>query len=208
MKKKPIIDATGEELFTFATLILNLEGPPRDRPGLLAAIINAGHDQDWIVVSGEEEDALQLGGSDEAVQVVSQYGNVGDPPAKMPPTGFPYWTRPEKGKPECPMVVLRILPTDRPGGNEPAHPIINNSPPLVIQRNKLVEIPHDFYLVLRQAGGTKYLPGEKPNDPLIAIDYFEYPMVDVILPDPRKVRAWGEWSGAQELGAPRAAEAA
>lgn len=206
MKKIAITEASVDELFTFATLILNLEGPPRDRPGLLAAIINAGHDQEWIVVSGEEESPLEL--SNEAPRALSQYEQVGETAAKMPSTGFPYWTRREKGKPECPMVELRILPTDRPGGNEPAHPVINNSPPLVIQRNKLVEIPYDFYLVLRQAGGTKYVPGEKPNDPLIPIDYFEYPMVDVKLPDAAKVKAWSDWSSQQELGAPRAAVAA
>jgi hypothetical protein len=122
---------------------------------------------------------------------------VGEPITEMPTSGFGYWRN-------SPMVVCKIMSTDRPGGNEPAHPSINGSPHLVVQRNVLVRIPYDFYLVIKQAGGTKLVPGAKAEDPLIAQHYLEYPMSDVQLPPQAEIDAWRAKTEGDELGKPKA----
>jgi hypothetical protein len=189
MKKIPISEASDEQIAWFAKNVQQIADVPAKRGPLLAALVQSGYDDDFILVEGDD----QTDDNQDIVQLQQPSPKV----AKMPAAGFGYW----RGSP---MVTLKVLPTDRPGGNEPAHPSINGSPCLVIQRNVLVEIPYDFYLVLKQAGGTKMLPGEKPTDPLIEVDYYEYPMVDVTLPSPAEIAAWQKKTGSNELGKPKA----
>lgn len=194
MKNVPIADASTGELRDFAKNILQLDSVPSDRAGIIAAMIEGGHTGESISVAGEAEPETQA---------LSQFGSTGEVPLKIG-RGFSLWTQKAEGKPKCPMVVCRVLSTDRPGGNDPAAPQIIPYPPLIIPRGKLVEIPHDHYEVLKQAGGTKFSAGATVNDDLIATDFYEYPLTDVQLPPPAEIAAWNAWCGANnELGAPK-----
>lgn len=193
MKKIPISEASDAQIEWFAKNVQQLADVPKARGAMLAALIQSGHDDDFVLVEGSDEEP-----SEEAFSPMTQTAPVGEVATPMPKSGFGAWRN-------SPMVTLRLLPTDRPGGNEPAHPSINGSPPLVIQRNKLVSIPYDFYLDLRQAGGTRVLPGEKATDDLVHVDYYEYPMADVTLPSAAEIAAWQEKTGKIELGRPVAA---
>jgi hypothetical protein len=199
MKKIPITEATDQQLKAFAS-DQQIENVPNARGGILAALTEAGWTGDYIFADGDEGPAA----SAEAPQLepVAQYEEAGEKPLEMQPTGFAYWRN-------SPMVVCRVMATDRPGGNDPAHPIINSSAALIIPRGKLVKIPIDFYRVLKNAGGTKIThaddrPGLPPRE--IRQDYQEYPMQDVVLPSARAVAEWDEWSGQHELGASKKVE--
>jgi hypothetical protein len=189
MKDIPIVEASDDQLKWFTQNVLQLTDVPSDRAGLIGAIINAGHKADTIIVEGESDQSAEAPTSAFAPQPLQPSEQV----YKMPLTGFGYWRN-------SPMVQLRIMSTDRPGGNEPAHPTVNGSPCMVIQRNRLVEIPYDFYLVLKQAGGTKVQPGEKPTDDLVRTDYLEYPLQDVVMPSREEIAKWQAYTGAHELG--------
>lgn len=193
MKKVPISDATDDQIRWFAQNVQQIADVPKARGAMLAALLQSGHSDDFVLVEGASDEPLA-----EEQPLPDQFGLVSEKPTPMPTSGFGFWRN-------SPMVTLRILPTDRPGGNEPAHPSINGSPPLVIQRNKLVSIPFDFYLVIKQAGGTKVLPGEKPTDPLILVDYYDYPLQDVTLPTADEVRKWQAHTSGHELGKAKAA---
>lgn len=210
MKKIPISDATDEQLRTFALDIQQLSNVPQARSAILAALIEGGWSSDYILVDGDPAPAASTDSSslagEEPAEELAQFENVREVAAPMPAQGFAFWTKPEEGKPSCPMVTLRILTTERPGGKDPAHPIINNSPPLVIQRGKLVRIPWDFYKVLKGAGGTAGMSNvANPNEEIQTVDYIEYPMTDVVLPTKAEVDAWDKWAGSHELGNAKAA---
>jgi hypothetical protein len=198
MQKLLIEDASTPQLAAFAGT-LDLADVPNDRPGIIAKLIEAGYSNDFIFVAPE----APVGAPEALAEPLMQAMEGGEVPAEMPTSGFTHWTKSEPGKPPCPMVTLKVLSTERPGGNEPAHPIINNSPPLVIQRNKLVRIPWDFYEVLRQAGGTALLPNGDNKD-FVRQDYREYPMEVAQMPTKAQVDAWREWDGQHELGRPKA----
>jgi hypothetical protein len=189
MKPIKISEATDEQLRKFATDVQQIENVPTERGRIIAALVESGHESDFIFVEGDA--------SPDQDEPVEQFAEPEETVHKMPTAGFGYWKN-------SPMVRLKILPTDRPGGNEPAHPSINGSPPLVIARNKLVEIPWDFYLVLKQAGGTKLVSGALPTDDLVKLDYSEYPMTDVVLPSRDAIAKWQARTGDNELGRPKA----
>jgi hypothetical protein len=191
MKQVPIIEASDEQLKAFARDVQQIEKVPNARGPLLAALLESGWDKEYVLADGDDT-------ANDDQPALAQFEQPQEKVTKMPTSGFGQW----RGSP---MVRLKIMPTDRPGGAEPAHPSINGSPCLVIQRNQLVEIPYDFYLVLKQAGGTKVLPGERPNDPLVEVDYYEYPMTDVVLPPPEEIAKWQAKTTGNELGRPKAA---
>lgn len=194
--KVTIAEATDDQLKAFAKDFQQIESIPAARGGVIAALMESGWTNDFVYVAGEAAAPVQA----EQTAPVAQVARAGEKPAPMPTSGFSYWK-------DSPMVTLRIMPTDRPGGNEPAHPIINGSPALVIQRNKLVEVPWDFYLVIKQAGGTKLMPGADAKDDLVPQDYSEYPMTDVVLPSQAAVDAWIAKTQGHELGSPKAVAA-
>lgn len=197
MKRIPIAEASDEQLKAFARDVQQIDNIPDQRGKIIAALVESGYTDDYILSDGPAQDD----GPADDLPAFSQIEEPQEQVYKMPTAGFGYWK-------DSPMVRLKILPTDRPGGNEPAHPSINCSPCLVIQRNKLVEIPHDFYLVLRQAGGTKLVAGKEPTDELVRIDYSEYPMTDVELPPKEAIARWQAQTSDNELGKPKAAKAA
>lgn len=194
MKKLPITEASDEQLKTFAQTVLQIENVSNKRGEILAALQQGGWTQDHILVDGHEMDA----GSDVLAQFEEPEEDFA-PFAKV--KGFGYWK-------DGPMVVLKIMSTDRPGGNEPAAPSVNGSAPLVIQRNQLVQIPYDFYLVLKNCVGTKVEPGEKVTDELVRTDYTDYPLSDVQLPSRAEIAAWQARTAGDELGHPKAKQAA
>jgi hypothetical protein len=196
MNKLPIADAGTPQLIEFAK-IQQIENVPTDRAKVIAALVESGWTQDYILAA----DAAAPPGVADVAPAQAQTLEVGEPITEMPTSGFGYWR-------DAPMVVCKIMSTDRPGGNEPAHPSINGSPHLVVQRNVLVRIPHDFYLVIKQAGGTKLVPGAKAEDPLIAQHYLEYPMSDVQLPTQAEIDAWRAKTEGDELGRPKQQKAA
>jgi hypothetical protein len=190
MKQLPITEATDAQIEFFCRNVQQIADVPEGRGPMLGALVQSGYDSDFILVEGEETSEAPQSAFVQRQRPVEQV-------AKMPLSGFGYWK-------DSPMVTLKILPTDRPGGNEPAHPSINGSPPMVIQRNKLVSIPYDFYLDLKQAGGTKVTPGEKPTDDLIHTDYFDYPMTDIVLPSQEEIDRWQAYTSGHELGKAKA----
>lgn len=193
MKQLPITEASDEQLKAFARDVQQIDQVPNERGKILAALVESGYDKDFIFVDGQAEDS-----SDEPASAFAQIAEPSEKVHKMPAVGFGFWRN-------SPMVQLRILTTERPGGNEPAHPSINGSPCLVIPRGKLVEIPYDFYLVVKQAGGTKVVPGEKPTDELVKLDYVEYPLTDVVLPSKEEIAKWQAKTSGNELGKAKAA---
>jgi hypothetical protein len=202
MKQVPIEEATDEQIIIFARDVQQIAEIPTTRGPLIQALIKSGWDRDYVMVDGEERSPTAEDTHEELEQEVLQ---MLEPEVKPIPfstvKGFGFFKK-------SPMVVCKIMSTDRPGGNEPAHPSVNGSPPLVIQRNRLVEIPWDFFLVLRQAGGTKILPGEKATDELVRQDYLEYPLTDIRLPSRASVVAWQERTSKMELGHAKQDEAA
>lgn len=207
MKKLAIEQASDEQLRDFAVTVHQLDKVPHDRAGIIGKLVESGYTQDYIVVPGDAPQASQE--SEElGVLELGQFEEVGEVPQEMPATGFSFWTKGEAGKPPCPMVTCRILTTERPGGNDPAAPIINNSPPLVIPRGKLVRIPYDFYQILKQAGGTSAQSNiADATKEAVKFNYIEYPMTDVQLPTGASVAAWNAWAGQHELGRPKAVAA-
>ena len=204
MKKISIAEASDAQLRTFAVEVQQLEGVPQDRGGIIASLVEGGWTHDYILAAGEETPPAATA-SAEPSTVLQQLEETSEPAAEMPAKGFSFWTSTAKGKPPCPMITVKVQSTDRPGGNDPAHPVINNSPPLVIQRNRWVRIPWDFYKVLHGAGGTALLPDGNNKD-FIRQDYKEYPMEvrPGSEPSVEAVRAWDAWAGSQELGHPKA----
>jgi hypothetical protein len=122
MKKVPITEATDEQLKEFAKTVQQIDKIPPTRGPLIAAILQSGWKMEYILADvdtpDDADDVAPLDQTEEPEETVH----------KMPLKGFGFWK-------DSPMVRLRIMETDRPGGNEPAHPSINASPPLVIQRN-------------------------------------------------------------------------
>lgn len=195
MKKLPITEASDQQLRTFAADVQQIEKVPAERGKILAALTEGGWTQDYILVDGEESVFAESDPLPQTAQPRQDY--IPFSSAK----GFGFW---RKG----PMVKLKILSTDRPGGNEPAHPSVNGSPCLIIPRNKRVEIPYDFYLVLNNCIGTKITPGEKIEDELVHTDYTDYPLTEVELPSPQEIAKWQEFTSGNELGGKVAAKAA
>jgi hypothetical protein len=194
MKKIPITEASDAQLREFAKTVQQIDKVPAQRGPLIAAILQSGWQNDYIITDTDQPDLP------ESSSPLEQHEEPEETVSKMPLKGFGFWKN-------SPMVHLRIMSTDRPGGNEPAHPSINGSPPLVIQRNILVEVPYDFYLDLKQAGGTKVIPGASATDELVRQDYKEYPMEIVKMPTREEIAKWQEHTSKMELGHPKAAAA-
>jgi hypothetical protein len=196
MQRIKIEDASTDQLRAFAKDIQQIEKVPTDRSKVIAALIESGWEKDFITIAGGAPGGVEEAADDFQPEQFVQATPLREEVIRFSSVkGFGFWKK-------SPMVICRIMSTDRPGGKEPAHPIINNSPPLVIQRNKLVEIPYDFYLVLRQAGGTKIEPGADAKDPLVETDYQEYPMTDIQLPSPEAIAKWQAHTGSIEFGHP------
>jgi hypothetical protein len=184
-----INDADDAQLAAFAKTHLQLEEVPSDRVGIITALMAAGWNQEYIFTDGEPPAAAQ--------QVTAQQTQQPAPVAELVGALAKYR--------DDPLVELEIMTHGGPGGNEPASPSHNGSQCLIIQRNKRVKIPYRFYLVLKDAEGTKVEPN--PNDPTKTVEtnYTDFPLKFLQLPPQAEIDAWHERTKDVVLGSPKVA---
>jgi hypothetical protein len=171
MKTIPIGEATDGELSQFATDVLALDiSGTAGRADLLAAIGQA-----WNLPH---------------ISVPVDEGEGGEDAARVPLETL------TTGRDDGPLVMLKILPTDMPGGKHPAVvELVGGTGPKVIQRNMLVGIPYAYYLILQNAkpGVVDQGPEQngRPGD-LITTTVTNYPLSEVQLPPQHEIEAWHE----------------
>lgn len=102
-----------------------------------------------------------------------------------------------------PITMFKIISTNMPGGNIPAHPCVNGRQ-LVMQRNMLIAAPYAFYLALRNANtGDPYEVENGPGKPptIMFTDVTNYPLTDVTLPSKAAIDEWHARVGPKLLAA-------
>jgi hypothetical protein len=155
MKKLPITDATDAQLKWFAQNVQQIENVPQRPRRLLAALIASGHK------------AISSSSRRESEQSRSTQSSRARPVRRVERAG-------RQDAADRLRLLARIRRwslahyADRPPRRQRAGaPVDQRLAALVIQRGKLVEIPYDFYLVLKQAGGTKIGPASEADRPLV-----------------------------------------
>lgn len=100
-----------------------------------------------------------------------------------------------------PIVYLKIMQTDSPGGKDPAQPNVNGHK-LTINRNVLVGIPYAHYEALKHSYNGQPSGGFE-GDESTAITFLHstnYPLSEITLPPQAEVDAWLKATGPRELG--------
>lgn len=128
-----IAEATHMQLLGFACNNLGLNLPPNTKKETVVAKISTCWDKDYILV-------LDMSETQEPTQ-------KGDNP--VPVT--------EEQKPKRRMVTIHINETEEAGGSEPVQVSVNGKA-MLITRGVDVEIPYEFYEVLKHAITHKYDP--------------------------------------------------
>lgn len=174
-EKKPIDDASDDELRTFATDFLQLEDATGDRNAIIGALKKAWK-QPHILVPLAAAPAAddELGEDTEIIPVRRVPKDIG---------GQRYQNDPK--------VSLVVLSTSFPGGDEPAPVSVNGSNNLIIPRNTPVLIPYRFYLALKNAH-LEDVKQDPANGQIKTTRSTLYPLSDVELPPRKEIEAWHE----------------
>ena len=187
-----IADATDDQLRTCATLILGIDEDAvrnaADRPALMA-LIHPARPQTW------DDGTIRV---PDAPPPLAQTGQAAPIAPKAEMTFLENLTE-QFG----PLTRFKIIPTNMPGGNHPAHPCVNGRQ-LVMQRNMLIEAPYAFYLALQNAKiGDSYEVENGPGKPPTTMyaDISNYPLSEVALPSPEEIAAWHAQNGQRLLAA-------
>lgn len=132
MRKVDIKDATEQQLRDFGRDTLGLSLPPNCKMETLRAKISAAWDKSDITVADAPEVAPQTGSRPVPVE-------AGQEPPKRN------------------MVRINISVTEEPGGTDDV-PVGVNGRVMTIPRGKDVDIPEEYFMVLREAITHKYDP--------------------------------------------------
>lgn len=180
MQTIPISEASDEQLRACATLILGIDDDAvrgADRPTLMA-LISPARPQTW------EEGTIKV---PDAPPPPAQTGQVEAVAPKADLTFLENLT-----EVFGPLTRFKIISTNMPGGNHPAHPCVNGKQ-IVLQRNMLIDAPYAFYVALINAkvGDPYEVPGEHGKPPTVAYaEITNYPLTDVVLPPQEAIDEW------------------
>lgn len=173
----PILEATADELRAFAQSHLGMSIHPSAKLETVLAKVQAAYFKDTIA----------LPDADEPVELDAQADTDAAPKAvHVQPTNRAAGT----SSSHDPKVRLRIEGHEGVGGKRSV-PVGVNGVHMLIPRQKEVDVPYRYYLVLKNAVRTHYQQDQETND-MIATEVPAYPFQVVKMPSEEEIEAWHE----------------
>lgn len=165
VKQVPIEEASLQQLRAFANNNLGLELAPNCKTDTVLAKIRSAWNQPYVLVPDDDPpvsiEPAQLAPTTAAAPTPAPQRGAGAPP--------PVLDRPELGK-----VRIKITREDGPGGADPV-PLGVNGKIMVVERDKLSDIPYPYFEALSHAIRKVYEPNQDGNgynpDPRLVPQY-------------------------------------